>query len=154
MTHQHLILAVEDERNLRELMEEILTDAGFEVLTAPNALAAFEIIQSAIHIDAIVTDIDMPGAADGRELARFIRNTRPQIHIVLLAGAPLDPADPLLKHVHYLQKPLGLMQLASTLSIILGEARVIDVDRTFIEANPLSNISFRPAPIELAATYT
>jgi CheY-like chemotaxis protein len=143
MTPQHVILAVEDERNLRELMDETLTDAGFEVLTAANALAAFEIIQSVAHIDAIVTDIHMPGAADGRELARFISNTRPQIHIVLLAGAPLDPADPLLKYVHYLQKPLGLMQLANTLSLILGEGRVTSVGRTFIDATayPLSNIS-------------
>ena len=150
MTHQHVVLAVEDERNLRELMEETLTDAGFEVLTAANALAAFEIIQSGIHIDAIVTDIHMPGAADGRELARFISNTRPQIHIVLLAGAPLDPADPLLKHVHCLQKPLGVMQLAETLSFILGEDRVMTVCRTFIDAipaaYPLSKISF---PVQL-----
>jgi CheY-like chemotaxis protein len=139
MTHQHVVLAVEDERNLRELMEETLTDAGFEVLTAANALAAFEIIQSGIHIDVIVTDIHMPGAANGRELARFISNTRPQIHIVLLAGASLDPADPLLKHVHYLQKPLGVMQLAETLSFILGKGRVMPVGRTFIDAIPAAS---------------
>jgi len=118
---QKVVLVVEDERDVRGLLEETLLEEGFCVLTAPNALSAFEIIQSAVRIDALLTDVNMPGAADGRELARFVLNTRPEIRIAILAGRPLSPMDPVAKYVRIMMKPARMSEVASLLRSMLED---------------------------------
>ena len=138
MEGQAVVLVVEDEHSLRELIEETVRQGGFEVLTAPNSLSAFEVLQSGTRVDALVTDINMPGAADGRELARFILNTGLPVKIIFLAGVPLDPFDPLGEHVRFLQKPGGVAELAKTLAGVLSAptAQSHGVRRPFIEEFP------------------
>jgi DNA-binding NtrC family response regulator len=118
---QKVVLVVEDERDIRDLLEETLLEAGLYVLSAPNALSAFEIIQSAVRIDALLTDVCMPGAADGRELARFVLNTRPEIKIAFLAGSPLSPMDPIAKYVRFVMKPARMSEVANLLRSMLED---------------------------------
>lgn len=78
------ILVVEDEENMRELIMEELTDAGYEVDDAPNAEEALKKLESCDY-DLITVDIEMPGM-NGLELAGKIREKKKNAKIVLLTA--------------------------------------------------------------------
>lgn len=69
-----LILCVEDEHNLRGNIVEELVDAGFQVISAADGVAALELL-SAHRADLILCDITMPGMG-GFELLRSVRALR------------------------------------------------------------------------------
>ncbi|MCM2258211.1 MAG: PAS domain S-box protein [Vicinamibacteria bacterium] len=84
------VLLAEDEDALRELTEEVLTEAGYEVLAAPDAARALEL--AAAHsgpIDLLLTDVVMPGA-DGAELAARLRESRPEVRVLFVSGYSED----------------------------------------------------------------
>jgi DNA-binding response OmpR family regulator len=84
MTEKTHILVVDDEPDLREMVEEYLSMQGFSVLTAENGTAMRRII--AEHpVDLVLLDVTMPGE-DGFTLARFLRE-RYQVGIVMLTAA-------------------------------------------------------------------
>lgn len=80
------ILVVEDEALISELIADILDEQGFDVLIVANAAAALEHIVSGIQIDALFTDVNLPGDMDGVELANRVRLLRPDIPIVYTSG--------------------------------------------------------------------
>jgi len=53
------ILVVDDESNYLTVMETLLGEAGYEVLTAPSALEALK-ISAAADLDLVLTDMKMP----------------------------------------------------------------------------------------------
>jgi CheY-like chemotaxis protein len=79
------ILIVDDDGSVREILAEILEDQGYCSIVAPDAAQALSILRRETAIDALVTDLTMPGD-DGIALirkARAIDNTLPAI---LLTG--------------------------------------------------------------------
>jgi two-component system phosphate regulon response regulator OmpR len=84
------ILIVDDEREMREVLEEYLVVHGYAALSAESAGAARSL--AAQHpIDLALLDINMPGE-DGLSLARYLRERYARIAIVMLtcAGAVVD----------------------------------------------------------------
>jgi DNA-binding response OmpR family regulator len=70
----HTVLVVDDDEMFRELVTEILTQAGYRVLRAPDGLAAWDILQrKSEKVDLAVLDLNMP-KMDGLELTRRIRD--------------------------------------------------------------------------------
>lgn len=65
------ILVVEDEKDIRESVAEALTDAGFEVLTAPNGIDGLALALHE-HPDLILLDLVMPGY-DGHTVLQKLR---------------------------------------------------------------------------------
>jgi PAS domain S-box-containing protein len=82
------VLVVEDNAGLRRIVVRQLREAGYRVLEAPDAEAAMAIIESPEPIDLLLTDIVMPGAMDGRDLARVAVARRPLIRTLLTSGFP------------------------------------------------------------------
>ncbi len=70
------ILIVDDEPQVRELLNTILEKAGYLCRTAANVAAAQELLAE-IPFDLLLTDMDMPGAS-GIELIRFAKERYPQ----------------------------------------------------------------------------
>ncbi|RIK78086.1 MAG: hypothetical protein DCC67_11935 [Planctomycetota bacterium] len=68
------ILAVDDSPSIRRLIAQSLSAHGFEVLACESAEAALE-LAGREHIDAVVTDLNMPGL-DGMALTRQLRTLR------------------------------------------------------------------------------
>ena len=68
------ILMADDEANITNMAGTILCDAGYEVITAPNGIAAFEkaVLEKP---DLIILDRNMPGM-DGIEVCKKIRDTK------------------------------------------------------------------------------
>src|SRR4051812_39239986 len=85
MTARATILIVDDEPDVREVLEEYFVSHGYAVLGAESAAAARE-FAAAHPIDLALVDINMPGE-DGLSLARHLRERYAQIAIVMLTSA-------------------------------------------------------------------
>ena len=80
------VLVVEDEVLIGEMVAEELEDQGFEVFVACNAADALKHIESGAQVDALFTDVHLPGGMDGSELAHRVRKMRPDMPIVYSSG--------------------------------------------------------------------
>ena len=80
------ILVVEDELLIRLHVADTLRDRGFKVIEVGDAPAALEVLQAKLPVDAVFTDVSLPGDMDGFALARWIRQHRPGLPVVLTSG--------------------------------------------------------------------
>ena len=86
------ILVVDDEAVIRDLMTEILTDEGFEVVSAPDGPHALNNLRDRRDFQLLFTDIMMP-EMDGIQLIREARRIAPSmIPIVMTGYATLESA--------------------------------------------------------------
>ena len=85
MSGRATIMVVDDEPDVREVLEEYFVSHGYAVLAAENAVAARG-LAAAHPIDLALVDINMPGE-DGLSLARHLRERYAQIAIVMLTSA-------------------------------------------------------------------
>ena len=82
-----VVLLVEDEALILLDIEAALVDEGFQVVTATNGSKAIEAFEAdPIRIDAVVTDINLGKGPSGWELARQIRQQKPEMPIVYMTG--------------------------------------------------------------------
>jgi CheY-like chemotaxis protein len=104
------VLLVEDEDSVRELVEELLRAAGYDVLTAgrpADALRLADDCAGPLHL--LITDVVMPQMA-GPDLARRLRGMRPGLKVLYLSGySPGIVADRgvLEEGAMFLQKPFS-----------------------------------------------
>jgi CheY-like chemotaxis protein/anti-sigma regulatory factor (Ser/Thr protein kinase) len=78
------ILVVEDEKNIREVLDEILSSAGHTVIQAENGLEGVEFFKKN-KIDLVITDLGMPGLS-GWEVADKIKAINPDTPVILSTG--------------------------------------------------------------------
>jgi len=81
-----LVLLVEDEPNVRRVVRQQLIDLGYPVIEAENGAQAREMIEHIPDIAIVVSDIIMPGGINGRQLADWVKQHRPQLSILLMTG--------------------------------------------------------------------
>jgi DNA-binding response OmpR family regulator len=67
-----IVLVVEDDRETRDIYEELLSAGGFWVLKVGDAVEAFEYAKD-FHPDAVLTDLGLPGDSSGADLIRDLR---------------------------------------------------------------------------------
>ncbi len=80
------ILVVEDEQTIRELVCELLADAGFDTLHANDGSAGLRLLQSNPAIDLLITDVGLPGDMNGRQMADAARLERRDLKILFMTG--------------------------------------------------------------------
>jgi signal transduction histidine kinase/CheY-like chemotaxis protein len=78
------VLVVDDDGDSRELLQRVLTRAGFAAKTVARGRDALEYLQEAA-VDVVVTDMLMP-EMDGVELMQILRNERPALPVVAMSG--------------------------------------------------------------------
>jgi len=81
-----VVMIVEDEFLIRLLLSEALRLEGYAVMEAASADEAFSVLLASPDTDILVTDVRMPGAADGLELAAFVRRTKPGLKVIITSG--------------------------------------------------------------------
>jgi PAS domain S-box-containing protein len=80
------ILVVEDDDDLRDVVERILANNGYQVITAGSGQEAIEAAREHDgHIDLLLTDVVMP-QMQGNELARLIAADRPELRVLFMSG--------------------------------------------------------------------
>lgn len=109
------VLLVEDELLVRELAFEDLSDAGFEVTAASDGDEALGYLREGRRFDLLFTDIRMPGAADGWQLADEARALLPEIRVIYATGLG-DAAKGLRDGEQYVRKPYSLADLTKALA--------------------------------------
>ena len=102
------ILLVDDEADLREVLDISLSHTGYNVLTAENGTQALNILNDN-DIPVVITDIKMPGI-DGIELLRKIKSKNPEAEVIMLTGhGDLELAIKSLKNeaTDFITKPIN-----------------------------------------------
>jgi DNA-binding NtrC family response regulator len=83
------ILIVEDDVLVRMPIAQYLRDCGYMVVEAVSADEAMAVLlHREITIDIVFTDIEMPGSVDGFGLAKWIRDHRPGMDVILAGTLP------------------------------------------------------------------
>jgi DNA-binding NtrC family response regulator len=122
------VLVVEDQEIIRFVLEEILTDAGYEVMTAECGDMAIEMLAD-LTPDYLVTDIQMPGTADGNAVGAAARMMYPNLAIIYMTGRPDLVTATLGTRSRMLQKPFssgGLLKILSQWTDGSGKANDFD----------------------------
>ena len=82
-----VILVAEDDMLTRWMAVDALTDAGFNVINVAHAADALSVLAlRADQIQALFTDIHMPGGMTGLELAHHVRSHWPWIALLVASG--------------------------------------------------------------------
>ena len=119
------ILLVEDHDDLRAYSEEVLSELGYRVLSAPNARVALQLLQADSDVDLLFTDVVLPEGLDGRQLSLEALRRRPGLKVLFTTGytrnaivhnGRLDP------DVHVIGKPFTAEELAAKVRGILDGA--------------------------------
>lgn len=121
------VLVVEDEASIREMVALNLKMAGWEVLEAPSAERALELMHQSEPCDAALLDIMLPGM-DGLEVLRRLRGGREtaEIPVIMLTArtAEMDRVAGLESGADdYVVKPFGLMELQARIKAVLRRTR-------------------------------
>jgi signal transduction histidine kinase/FixJ family two-component response regulator len=130
------VLVVDDERNIREGSQRILSRVGFEVLKASTGLEALDLLEKQI-IPIILLDLKMPGM-DGMEVLKRIRQLDEEILVIVITGyATVETAIEAMKQGAYdfIPKPFEPEQLrivvnrAAEKLQLTRETKILELER-------------------------
>lgn len=108
----HRVLLVDDEEDFIDALAKRLKGRGLSVTTAENGNQAIEQVKKH-DFDTVVLDLAMPGM-DGIETLRHIKETDPDVQVILLTGHGTVPAGVeamKLGAIDFLQKPATFEEL-------------------------------------------
>jgi len=89
-THKRTILVVEDQEQILELIQEVLTDEGYTIFTASSVTDALKVFRSHRDIiDRLITDIILPDG-NGRQLFETISAEKPEVRVLFMSSYTED----------------------------------------------------------------
>jgi two-component system OmpR family response regulator len=154
-----LIMIIDDEAGVRDLLGDALKLAGFETITAADAMIAQTLLRST-KPDLLIVDINMP-MMDGFEFIERIRgngDTTP----ALMLSARGDRADVTrgltLGADDYVTKPFGLEELVLRIKAILRRSQFTLATPTNLTCGPITldsdshQVAFNEERVELSPT--
>jgi DNA-binding response OmpR family regulator len=118
-----VILVVEDDHLIQSIVEEALTDGGFEIVVASSGEQAMELLDtSGGKFRALVTDINLSGdKLNGWDVARHAREINPEFPVVYMSGdSAEDWASQGVPNSIMLAKPFAPAQLVTAVSQLLN----------------------------------
>ena len=154
-----LILIIDDEAGVRELLSDALKLAGFETLTAADAMIAQTLLRT-VKPDLLVVDINMP-LMDGFEFIERIRGNGDQTPALMLSarGERADITRGLtLGADDYVTKPFGLEELVLRIRAILRRSKVSETTSNLLSCGPITldeslhQVSFNGEVVDLSPT--
>jgi two-component system, NtrC family, nitrogen regulation response regulator NtrX len=144
------LLIVDDEKDIRDSLKDILIDEGYEIYLAANALEAKKIKLSQT-IDLILLDIWMPDIDGLSLLKEWAANNEINCPVIMMSGhGTIDTAIEATKigATDFLEKPISLQKLLKTISSSLKTAVELKaIDKTFFEECNLKFIKDMEAEI-------
>ena len=126
MPHPSKILVVEDELNMRVVLEAMLKKEGYEVFTVSNGYEALNLLKKE-QISVVATDLKMPGI-NGMELLQKIMQYDPAMPVIILTayGTVASAVDALKKGAFdYITKPFEQDEL-KTVILKAVKTRLLD----------------------------
>lgn len=126
------ILAIDDDSIIRTLLTNILTKAGYEVITAPDGESGLELAATS-NPDLVVTDFQMPGLT-GLDVVTELQRTQPGLPVILLTAhgdVALTIKSIQLGAYDFIEKPIQMQEL---LDVIRNGLEVSRQSRNLTEA--------------------
>ena len=129
------ILIIDDEKDIRESLSDILEDEGYDIVVAENAIEAKE-IKRKIRFDLIMLDIWMPDCDGISLLKQWAKDKDITCPVIMMSGhGTIDTAIEATKigAFDFLEKPISLQKLLKTISLALKKTIQINkLDVSFI----------------------
>jgi DNA-binding response OmpR family regulator len=119
-----LVLLVEDDDLLHPNLEDVLSDAGFEVKLAKNGSEAISLLESQPDaIRGLITDVDLGPGPDGWHVARRGRELNPELPVVYMSGGSAHEwsSHGVPKSI-LVAKPFALAQIVTAISTLINAA--------------------------------
>jgi CheY-like chemotaxis protein len=116
------ILVVEDDAAVRLLITGVLEELGYRYFEASGSPQAMTILQTGARIDLLLTDVGLP-IMNGRQLAEFARESRPEIRVLFVTGYAENAAVRggfLDRGMDMLTKPFALNTLGLKIREMIG----------------------------------
>ncbi len=119
------ILIIEDDEEMRSLLEDYLEEEGFEINSVGNGSEAFRILVREIF-DVVITDIRMPGLT-GLEIIPGVRKLQPETSIIVITAIGSEEVHQ--KAIQrgadsYLEKPLRFQELGRMIHELLSSKEI------------------------------
>lgn len=117
------ILVVDDDTDMREMLQDMLKDRGHQVATAGSGQDALKLLGEEDYA-VVLTDLRMKGM-QGLELLTEIKRTHPDINVILMTGfGSVETAVEAMKHgaSDYLTKPVKKDELMRVIERVVREA--------------------------------
>jgi len=114
-----LTLLIDDEPELRGVLEDALSERGHQVVTAADGAEAMAVIANTVF-DVVICDVRLP-KVDGFELLRHLHTHTPQTKVIMITayGHISDAVSALKQGAYdYLSKPFDIKELLEQLSHI------------------------------------
>ncbi len=124
------ILVVDDEEGICLSLKGILTDEGYDVLTAMSGEECLRLIEDELP-DLILLDIWLPGM-DGIEVLKVVKSRYPQIQVIMMSGhGTIESAVKATKlgAFDFVEKPLSLDKIVLIVAHALDLARLEEENR-------------------------
>ena len=124
-----LVLVVEDDHEVRDLLELYLRDAGHQTASAPDGVAALDlVVQRTIRPNLIVADYNLPCGMDGvRFAARLREHLQQQTPVIILTGdiSTSTMLEIARQNCVQLNKPVQLNELSEAIQRLLSGPRSV-----------------------------
>jgi len=118
------VLVVEDDHGVRDFAVSVLRELGYHVLEAANGDAALGVLDASPGIDLVFTDVVMPGALSGADLAKAALERRPELRVLFTSGytTRLVEKEWPGRTLELLRKPYRSIDLAARVRAVLNGA--------------------------------
>ncbi len=117
------VLLVEDDPDVRPVVEGVLHKAGYRVISAENGAEGLErFMRIRDEVGLLITDVILP-QLNGRDLYAAVKKIRPEIVTIFMSGYSSDIMDDALlrdKGTHYLTKPFRPDELLKKIREVLA----------------------------------
>lgn len=124
------VLVVEDEENIREVLDEILSTAGHKIIQASDGEEGVELLKRH-KPDIVITDLGMPGLS-GWDVADAVKAEDPSTPVILFTGwgVKLDETKVKGQNVdRFINKPFNMEQILNLISELLADGKAQGVTR-------------------------
>jgi two-component system cell cycle response regulator CpdR len=111
----HNILFVDDEDDLRTIMQEALESNGYHVSMAADGARALELLKGEQTFSHLVTDVRMPGEVTGLEVASAALARSPTARVIIVSGYQRSQLPALPDGAIFISKPYRIRQLLTAL---------------------------------------
>jgi CheY-like chemotaxis protein len=121
---QEIVLVVEDDRLVHSYVLTQIKSLGYTTLSTNNGGEALAVLDSGTPIDLLFTDVIMPGAMNGRDLATEALKRRPGLRVLFTSGYTDDAIDQdgkLEQGILFLARPYSRAELARLLWVALRQ---------------------------------
>jgi signal transduction histidine kinase/CheY-like chemotaxis protein len=109
------ILLVEDDEAVAEATQDLLHNMGFDTRWAGDGPAALAFVENDPKLSLVMSDVVMPGGVSGLDLARTLRDRRPELPVILTTGYSSHASEVVAEGFALIQKPYRRDVVAASL---------------------------------------